>query len=143
MAAERLEIHDLASLDRWKRIVCSTVWPMELPAVHFALRELSDEQNRSISALAESLRNACGCASSGLFMSVTVVAAVSSYFISGNDSSSLGLVDVLALIGAVVLAALCGKLAGVIWARFRLVRLAASVRQTLVRGRPPAVSRPV
>lgn len=143
MVAEILEIQDLASLDRWKQKLWTTVWPLKLPAVQFALRELPCEQNRSISALAESLRNACGCASSGLFMSVTVVAAVSSYFFSGHRFSDLRLVDVLMLIGATVIAAVCGKFAGVIWARFRLMRLATSVQETLIREKRPAVSQQI
>jgi hypothetical protein len=143
MVAGNLDIHDLASLNRWKQKLWTTVWPLKLPTVQFSLRELSGEQNRSISALAESLRNACGCASSGLFMSVTVVSAIPSYFFSGNRLSSVSLIDVLMLIGMTVLGALCGKLGGVIWARFRLMRLAASVRETLVRGTRPVVSQQI
>lgn len=136
-----LEIRDLASLNRWRKELWSTASPQKLPTVQFVLQELSNEKNSSISGRAEALRNACGCASSGLFMSVTVVATVSSYFISGNGFSSIRLIDVFALIAMTVLAALCGKLAGVVWARVRLLRLAAQMHGTVLHAAQKSVSR--
>ena len=69
-------IRELASLDRWRQQLRSTVWPRDLPIVQFQIRQVSSEQNDSLSALAGSLQKACGCKSGGFFMTVTVVAMV-------------------------------------------------------------------
>jgi hypothetical protein len=112
------------------------MWSQNLPAAQFQLQGLSSEQNQSFSALASSYQNACGCASSGFFMSVTIVAIVASYFTSGNHLSNITLPQILSFVGIAVLAALTGKLLGLFWARWRLLRLATSVHNMIVRATP-------
>lgn len=135
-----LVIRDHASLDLWGRQLRNFMWTRNLPAVQFQLREFSSEQNQSFSALARSFQNACGCASSGFFMSATVVAIVAYYFASGNHLSDINFSHVLSLVGITVLAALSGKLLGLFWARWRLSRLATSVHNMIVRAAQPAVT---
>lgn len=129
-----LVIRDLASLDLWGRRLRNIMWSRNLPAVQFQLQEFSSEQNQSFSALAGGFQKACGCASSGFFMSVTVVAVVVSYLTSGHHFSDITLQQILSLVGIAVLAALSGKLLGLFWARWRLLRLATSVRNMIVRA---------
>lgn len=129
-----LVIRDLASLDLWGRQLRNIMRSHNLPAAQFQLQELSSEQNQSFSALASSFQKACGCASSSFFMSVTVVAVVVSYFTSGNHLSDITLSQILSFVGIAVLAALSGKLLGLFWARWRLLRLATSVRNMIVRA---------
>ena len=83
---------------------------------------------------------ACGCASSGFFMSVTVVATVVSYFASGNHLSNITLPHVLSIVGITVLAALSGKLLGLFWARWRLLRLATRMHDMIVRTKQRTVT---
>ena len=45
-------IRDLASLDRWRRQLRSTLRSRDLPIVQFQMRQVSPEQNQSFSALA-------------------------------------------------------------------------------------------
>ncbi|MDO9371821.1 MAG: hypothetical protein Q7U07_04430 [Gammaproteobacteria bacterium] len=73
-------------------------------------------------------------------MSVTVVAVIVSYFVSGNHLSNINLLHVLSLVGITVLAALSGKLLGLFWARWRLLRLATSVHNMIVRATQRAVT---
>ena len=77
-----LVIRDLASLYLWRQQLRKIMWSRNLPAVQFQLQEFSCELNKSFLAHASSFQKACGCASSGLFMSVTVAAIVVSYFVS-------------------------------------------------------------
>jgi len=135
-----LVIRDLASLYLWGQQLRNIMWSRNLPAVQFQLQEFSCEQNQSFSALASSFQKACGCASSGFFMSVTVVAIVVSYFVSGNHLSNINLPHVLSFVGITVLAALSGKLLGLFWARWRLLRLATSVHNMIVRATQRAVT---
>ena len=135
-----LMIGDLASLDLWRQQLRSTMWSRKLPAVQFQLQEFSCEQNQSFSALASNFQKACGCASGGFFMSVTVVAIIVFYFESGNHLSNIDLLNVLSFVGITVLATLFGKLLGLFWARWRLLRLAASVHDMIVRVTQRAVT---
>lgn len=141
MAIENmLVIGDLASLQMWRRQLRNIMQPRNLPAVQFQLQEFSGEQNRNFSALAGGFQRACGCASGGFFMSVTVVAIIVSYFVSGNHLSNINLPHVLSFVGITVLATLCGKLLGLFWARWRLLRLATSMHNMIVRAAQRAVT---
>ena len=135
-----LVIHDLASLDLWRQQLRKIMWSRNLPAVQFQLQEFSFEQNQSFSALASSFQKACGCGSGSFFMSVTVVAMVVSYFLSGNHLSNITLPHVLSFVGITVLAALSGKLLGLLGARWRLLRLATSMHNMIVRAAQRAVT---
>jgi len=126
-------IRDLGSLDLWGQQLRKITWSRNLPAVQFQLHEFSCELNHSFSALASSLQNACGCGSGSFFMSVTVAAIIVSFFVSGNHLSNINLLQVLSFVGITVLAALFGKLLGLFWARWRLLRLAGSVHTMIVR----------
>lgn len=135
-----LVIRDLASLDLWRQQLRKVTSSRNLPAVQFQLQEFSFEQNQSFSALASSFRQACGCGSGSFLMSVTVVAILVSYFVSGNHLSNINLPKVLSFVCITVLAALSGKLLGLLWARWRLIRLATSVHNMIVRATRPAVT---
>lgn len=125
-------IRDLASLRQWRQQLRSTLWARDLPIVQFQIRQVSSQQNDSFSVLAGSLQKACGCGIGGFFMTAAIVAMVVSFFVSGNQLSSITLLQVLSFVGITVLASLAGKLFGLFWARWRLLRLATSVRNTIV-----------
>jgi len=140
MAIENtLVIRDLASLQIWRHQLRNILWSRNLPAAEFQLREFLGEQNRSFSALASSLQRTCGCASSGFVMSVTVVVMIISYYVSGNHFSNINIQHVLFFLGTTVLAALSGKLLGLAWARWRLLRLAISIYDRVVIARQRTV----
>ena len=124
-------IRDPASLLTWRQQLRTLTRTRDLPAVLFQLPELSFEQNRSMSALARGHQKACGCTSGSFFMSVAVVTSVVSYFVSGRHVSSINLSQIVSLVGITVLAALSGKLAGLLWARWRLLRLATNMYDTV------------
>jgi hypothetical protein len=129
-----LVVRDLGSLDLWRQQLRMITWSWNLPAVQFQLQEFSSEQNQSFSALAGSFQKACGCGSGSFLMSFTVAAVIISYFVSGNRFSNINLRQVLSFVGITVLAALAGKLLGLLWARWRLLRLATGVHNTIVRA---------
>lgn len=141
MTAENtLVIRDLASLDRWRQHLRKIMWSQNLPAVEFQLQEFSFEQNQSFSMLAGGFQKACGCEGGSFLMSVTVVAIVVAYFVSGNHLSNINLRNVLSFVGITVFAALFGKLLGLLWARWRLLRLATSVHHKIVGAARRAVT---
>jgi hypothetical protein len=133
MSAEHaVVIRDLASLHLWRQQLRSTLWSRDLPIVRFQIRQASSEQNDSFSALAGGLQKACGCGIGGFFMTVAIVAMAASFFMSGNHFFSITLLQVLSFVGIAVLASLLGKLVGLFWARWRLLRLATGVHTMIV-----------
>ena len=126
-------ICDRASLELWKRRLRSTLWARNLPAVEIRLRECMPGENQTLSVLANNLQQACGCASSGFFMSAAVVTMTVSYFTSEHRLSNIGLSHFLSFVGIAVLASLTGKLLGLCWARWRLLRFAARLRKTIAK----------
>jgi len=112
-----------------------TLQPRKLPAVQIQLPQLSVQENRNLAAHAGRLQGACGCAVSGFFMSATVVTMLLWYFASGHRFSDITLQHVLSLTGSIALAALCGKTLGLLWARWQLLALAASMHGRIVRGK--------
>lgn len=125
-------INDLAALQRWRHQLRRIVWSRNLPAVEFQLQQISDQQNQIFSALANEFKKACGCASSGFFMAATVIWMIATQ-LSGNQFNSIksfnsiNFTHILSAIGTIVLAAFFGKLLGLLWARWRLLRLATTV----------------
>lgn len=124
-----LVLNDLASLQLWRQHLRNTLWSRNLPAVLVQFPEFSTEKNQNLAALASGFQKACGCSSSGFFMSATIVTMVSAFFISGNHLFNITFQHILLLVGYTVVAALCGKFLGLFWARWRLFRLAAGMRE--------------
>lgn len=131
MRTEIAVIDDLASFDLWRRQLHSLTMSKSLPAAQFQLRELSCEQNRSYSAASGKLQEACGCASGGLLMSVTVVALIARFVVS-EGISNISLLGILSFLGITIVAIFAGKAVGLSWARWRLLRLATHVRSLIV-----------
>lgn len=125
-ADKTLVIRDSASLQTWRQQLRTMTWTRNLPAVMFQLPDLSFERNRSMSALAKSYQKACGCTSGSFFMSATIVGIVVSYFVSGSHLADINLTHVVFRLGIIVLATLFGKFLGLLWARWRLLRLATA-----------------
>lgn len=128
-----LVIRNLVLLEIWRQQLRNIIWSHNLPTVEFQLLELSCEQNQSLSALACSLQKACGCTSSGLFMSITAVTIATSHFTSGNYLSNMNCLHIISFVGITIFAALLGKLLGLFWARWRLLRLVVSIHKTIIR----------
>jgi hypothetical protein len=118
-------IADVASLQEWRRQVRSLKATRDLPKVVFQLPELSAERNRSLSAMADAYRTACGCSVGRFVMSAAFVGSMLSYFLGGGTLERPSLQQFVALFGITFVAALAGKLIGQLWARWRLIRLAA------------------
>lgn len=133
-------IDDNTSLQAWMQKLRTIVRPRNLPIVLVQLPEFSSGWNQSLSALANGYRSACGCASSGFLMSVAAVSSVVFFFISGGTLSDISIPHALSFLSITVLAALSGKLLGLFWARWRLLRLAASMHNMIVRTTQRAVT---
>jgi hypothetical protein len=128
-----LVVRDLSSVHLWRQRLRQLDWTWNLPPVQFQLPDFSVEQNETFSALAAGFQRACGCGSGSFLMSAAVVAMVAIFFLSGNGFSDISFWNVLTFVGIGVLAALLGKLLGLLWARWRLLRLASRLCRSIAR----------
>ena len=124
-------IRDLSSVHQWTRRLRRLDWSWNLPLVQFQLQGFSVEQNAAFSALAADFQKACGCGSGSFLMSMAVVAMLVLFFVSGNGVYDISFRNVLSFVGITILAALAGKLLGLLWARWRLLRLARTLRRAI------------
>src|SRR5215204_4782316 len=115
-------IRDLSTVHRWTLRLRRLDWSWNLPPVQFQFPDISVEQNETFSALAAGFQKACGCGSGSFLMSAAVVTMVAIFFLSGNGLSDISFWNVLTFVGIAVLAALGGKLLGLLWARWQLLR---------------------
>ena len=126
--AATLSIADGAALGLWQSALRRTFWSRDLPAVTFNLPHLTAPQNQWTTARARELQHACGCASSGFLMTMAVVCLTVAHFTSDSSSMLPTAIQALAAIGWILVAGAIGKLAGILWARWRLLQLAFGLR---------------
>jgi hypothetical protein len=86
------------------------------------------EQNRWFSVLAAGYQRACGCGSGRLFLAIAVAAMIG-YLVTHHRAVDLELWHGAAALVVAGLAAITGKLAGLLWARLRLLMLLAAVHR--------------
>jgi len=123
-ASRALVVDDADSLRNWRRQLRLIGRIPEPEPVLFQFSQLTPEQNLSATNLAREYQQACGCASGSVFMSVATVGAIAMFLAVGGDILALRGSHVLALAGIAALSAVSGKLLGLVWARWQLVRIA-------------------
>lgn len=123
---DTLVIHDLVSLRAWRRRLWNPFSRVRVPIIELRLPALTSAQNRHFSLLAAGFQRMCGCASGGLVMTIAVGTMIG-YFVTHHHLADVDLRHLVILVGSAVLAALVGKLAGLLWARQRLLAVVALV----------------
>lgn len=142
MIAEPLHIADLAALHDWRARVRAVLMPRVLPAVEFDFASLPPAENRRLAAEAARLQRACGCTTSGLFMTLAVLWTALSLLASSTPLAAVTPGEWLRHVLLIVAAAACGKGLGLVRARWQLVRLADAIADRVARvpTRPHRVS---
>lgn len=128
-----LVIRDRATIARWRRQLRSTLQPSRLPRAQILLPELTIFENDALSQGAEDLRKYGGNTLGGLLMRLMVLALPLGYFSSGGSVAELTLLHALSASGGIALAGLVGKSLGLLWARWRLLAMAARLHRRVVR----------
>lgn len=125
---EPLLIRDVASLVAWRRELRSPGRSKRLPPVELRLPELALEQNRCFSMVATGYQEACGCVAGRVFLIFAVIGMIG-YLVTRHRVVDLELRHGAALLAIAVLAAITGKLIGLLWARLRLMWLITRVQR--------------
>lgn len=131
---EKVIISDLDSLRRWRNATRTALVPSLLPLVEFDLPALEGSANHQLSREAARLHRACGCASAGLAMTAAVMLSVASVALDPRGPAGLPLLSWGGYLLFIIATATAGKLAGLFWARKRMMRLAASVEALIDLG---------
>ncbi len=131
VADNTILICDLVTLRKWKKQLHSITLTYDLPDVWFQFSEFSDLQNRSMSTLANNYKMECGCTVGSYIMSITVIAIIVSFFISGGRLSNIHLTHIFHFVAITILGALFGKILGLLWARWQLLRLAINISRNI------------
>jgi len=127
-----LLIRDPASLALWRQHLRRTLQAKKLPYVQVRVPGFTAVENVNLSVRASHLQQACGCGTSGLFMSTTLVAMLLVFFGGGHGFADITAMHVVSLVGGMVAAALCGKTTGLLWARWQLLTMAAQIHDRIV-----------
>lgn len=128
---EIMTVTDGASLERWRSTIRAILVPGAMPPVRF---ELAGFDNRRLNHEAGRYGRACGCGAAGLAMAAAVLWIGLSLLLEPRPLAAVGLLEWLKLLLIVLAAGAVGKLAGLFWARRRLVRLADDVAGQLGLG---------
>ena len=132
-ADNKLVICDSVSLHLWRRQLRTITSTHNLPVPLFQLQEFSELENRNMSAVARGFHKECGCTSGSLFMRVTVVTLIVSYFASDGRLSGINFSHVVSFLTIATLGTVFGKLLGLLWARWRLLRQARNICDKVAR----------
>lgn len=98
-------------------------------SIIFNLSELTEPENQNLNNLVKEYNNACGCQSGSFLMSITFFATIAWFFLSGGEFNAVGYKEILSLLGITLLAALFGKLLGLLAARWKLIKLADQLQE--------------
>jgi hypothetical protein len=98
----------------------------------FNLAKLSSSENQHISMLVNSYNKECGCNSGSFFMTFILFITVTGYFITGGKFSSIGFHELGWLAGIIILAAITGKIFGLLRARWKLIKLSNNLYEKLL-----------
>jgi hypothetical protein len=127
-----LVVQDLETLDLWQRRLYRTSLSRRLPALNFSLQQFSEEENHSFELEANRLQNECGCTVGGIFVCGTLLFLFSYFLINGKYFGDLTVTDILFDLFLLCVASIFGKFAGLLFARLKLLRVAASLRNSLL-----------
>lgn len=130
---ETLVIRDVVSLVAWRRDLRNLVRSRRAPVIELQLPELAVEQNRGFTLLAAGYQRACGCAAGRVFMTLAVAGMIG-YLVTRHRIVDLELWHGAAVAAGATVAAVTGKLTGLLWARLRLLMLVTAVHRAARRS---------
>lgn len=128
---EVVVISDRNGLEEWRRSLNRPLLPGAVSVPEFDFPSLHRDINRRLSLEAARLARACGCTASGLAMTMTLLVIAIRLFVSSRPLAGVGLLGWGEYLLAVVAAAVVGKLAGLLWAQSRLIRLGRFIEASL------------
>lgn len=131
VSGKKFYIESFSAFKEWERSLHRFSLNNELKSYVFDLNELSFSENVNLTTQVDEFSNACGCKSGSAFMSLTLISMITYFFISDMKFTDLTLFQFLSSFGIVLLAALTGKVVGLLHAHWNLIKLARNIRSQL------------
>lgn len=128
---EPVIIDNMASFSNWRDELRKFRPGSDSKQFSFNLANFSPSENQNISNLVNSYNKECGCNSGSFFMTFILFTTVTGYFITGGKFSSIGFHELGWLAGIIILAAIAGKIFGLLRARWKLIRLSNNLYKKL------------
>ena len=124
---EPVIIDNFSSFNSWRHELRTFRITDSSETYRINLRELSAAENQQVSDLIKTYNNECGCKTGSFFMSLVFTITVISYFLTGGRFSLIEFKHILWLVGITLIAALTGKLVGLLQARWKLIKLSNEI----------------
>jgi hypothetical protein len=129
-------IDDISSFNKWRTELRKFRPGGTSKHLSFNLAKLPSSENEHLSIIANSYNQECGCNSGSFFMTFVVFITVTGYFITGGKFSSIGFHELGWLAGITILAAIAGKIFGLLRARWKLIKLSNNLNEKLTGEKP-------
>lgn len=131
VSGKKFYIENFSAFKEWERSLHRFSLNNDLKSYVFDLSELSFSENVNLTTQVDEFSNACGCKSGSAFMSITLISMITYFFVSDMKFVDLTLYQFLSYLGVVILAALTGKVVGLLHAHYNLIKLARNIRSQL------------
>lgn len=131
VSGKKFYIESFSTFNEWERSLHRFSLNNELKSYVFDLSELSFSENVNLTTQVDEFSNACGCKSGSAFMSLTLISMITYFFVSDMKFADLTVYQFLSYLGVIILAALTGKVVGLLHAHYNLIKLARNVREQL------------
>jgi hypothetical protein len=125
-----VNIDSNATFNAWRKEIRSLLFS-DFPEYTFNLPVLSEVENKELTRQVKNYTGECGCQTGSFLMSMIFIGSVAWYFISGNKFSEISFRDVLLLGGFTLAGAITGKVAGLISARWKLIKLSNELNEKI------------
>lgn len=128
---EKMMINNNASFEKWSKSVYSFYSKDTITTYVFDLPELSFRENIDLSTSVDQYSNTDGSKGKSGAITIVILLIVIHFIISGQYFSEITLYQVLSCSGMIILASHTGKAIDWIYAKWRLIKLAARIQKRL------------
>jgi hypothetical protein len=129
-------IDDFSSFNEWRNELRKFRPGSASKHFSFNLAKLPSSENEHLGKIVNSYNQECGCNSGSFFMTFVVLITVAGYFINGGKFSAIGFHQLGWLAGITILAAVTGKIFGLLRARWKLIKLSNNLNEKLTGVNP-------
>lgn len=128
---EKVVINSPYAFEQWEKSLHGFNSERSFKNYVFSIPEFSFCENLNLSTQVDYYNSACGCKTGSFLMSLTFVVTLCNFFISGGSFSEITFYNVLSLIGITLSGAFTGKIIGLLYAHWSLIKIARSIRTRL------------
>lgn len=123
-----------AELGEWRLDVRRKLFPSAVAPIRFDFPGLLPDQNRHLTLAVARLRQACGCTAGGVAMIAAIFAITLTIYRGDIAVSDIPWLSWFGYIAFILILSVAGKLAGLMWAHWKLIRLVDTINPSSPHG---------